>query len=281
MAADFFSGTAGNEGVKRRLSALIAAGRVPHAVLFEGEKNAGKFTLAKSLAEILLCSKGTGCGVCRNCRLAGSLNHPDLLIYEPEKSVFPVDTVRRINADAALKPFSAAVRVIILKHCELMTPEAQNAFLKTLEEPPSTVRFILLTRSANALLDTVRSRCVSFLLTVPGGNAGDETPYDFARILRLASGGREADLQAELFPLSKEKDRQVILDFFGRLCEFIARAARDAADNGGREYGFTPAALSRLYYAAEQTAAAIKQNGNKPLLFSLFSAEAVRCGTGK
>lgn len=156
----------GNEKVIDRLSKLLESGRFPHALIIEGEERIGKKTLARDLACALVCrGEDKPCGECSQCKKAMSGIHPDISEYIPSGTAnsFHVDTVRNIINDAYVQPNEADYKVYILANAHCMNPNAQNALLKILEEPPKYVVFILTTESKSALLSTVLSRsvCVS------------------------------------------------------------------------------------------------------------------------
>lgn len=154
-----FGDFAGNAAVKRQLAALVDAGRFPHALLLEGEIGSGRRTLAGIIARAAVCDGEAErpCGVCDACRKSA---HPDIAVYGEEGGSLSVDTVRDLRAQAYVLPNEAAYRVIILQNAHMMTPQAQNALLKILEEPPARVIFILTCENRSQMLPTIRSRCV-------------------------------------------------------------------------------------------------------------------------
>lgn len=158
-----FGDFAGNEAIKRRLAADIDAGRFPHALLLEGAPGSGRRTLAMQVARAAVCrSQGEKpCGVCPACVKAA---HPDITLVGEEGSALTVDTIRRLREEAFLLPNESAYRVMILANAHAMLPQAQNALLKILEEPPAHVLFILTCESRTQLLETIRSRCVCLTL---------------------------------------------------------------------------------------------------------------------
>lgn len=157
-----------HDGILTGLLNAVRRGTNPHAFLFSGDKGLGKTEAARLLANALVCEKRTGapCGMCPACVQAAAGTNPDIIMVErpKDKKTIGVDVIRKINDDAAVKPFGMASKVYIIPEGELMTDEAQNAFLKTLEEPPSYAVFIIVTASAEVILPTVLSRCtkVSF-----------------------------------------------------------------------------------------------------------------------
>ncbi len=158
----------GNCRVKKVLSDMISSGRLVHSFIIEGEEGVGRHTLSAIIAAAAVCENtNIPCGVCRPCELASKLNHPDISVYAPTKSRFSVETVREIRREAYIMPIELRRRIFVLENADLMTAEAANALLKVLEEPPGSVMFMLLVKSAAALPVTIRSRCVILSLTEP------------------------------------------------------------------------------------------------------------------
>ncbi|MBO4432889.1 MAG: hypothetical protein J5852_05090 [Clostridia bacterium] len=157
----------GNERLKAAIEKMLASRKVPHAILIEGESGLGKTTLADFLCAAVFCEgENPPCGVCTACRLFAGGNHPDLTVIEPEKDrkTIPVRAVREIVAAAAIVPQKASRHIFLTDCAQCMTPEAQNALLKVLEEPPEAAMFILTCNSRAELLTTVVSRCTVFTL---------------------------------------------------------------------------------------------------------------------
>ena len=141
------------------------AQRLSHAYILSSPDRAACLNLAGQIAAAAVCERGTDvpCGRCRGCRKAQSGIHPDIVHVRREegRQFVTVDQIRAMTADAYVLPNEAARKVYILDEADRMkTPEAQNAALKTLEEPPAGVIFLLCTENAGVLLPTVRSRCV-------------------------------------------------------------------------------------------------------------------------
>ena len=147
------------------LQRSILADRISHAWLFCGPSTADMQTLALAFAQTLQCtnrppSAADACMQCRSCRQAMNGNHPDILVWSHEKpKTFSVDEVRALVSDVSIRPFESERKIYIVPDAHLMRAEAQNALLKTLEEPPEYVVILLLSLSADAMLETVRSRC--------------------------------------------------------------------------------------------------------------------------
>jgi DNA polymerase-3 subunit delta' len=158
-----------NDKIKKSLRLAIEHSRVNHAYIFEGVEGIGKRTMANTFAKALNCT-GEGkrpCGECVSCLELESGNHPDVIYVRrnKDKKEIGVDVIRdSINAQVAVKPYSSPYKVYIIEEADKMNESAQNAFLKTLEEPPSYTVFLLLVQNHNALLTTILSRCQRFKL---------------------------------------------------------------------------------------------------------------------
>ncbi|HAG68689.1 MAG TPA: DNA polymerase III subunit delta [Lachnospiraceae bacterium] len=166
-------GLIGQDNIKERLQSAIINGTVGHAYIIDGEEGSGKRTLAGMFSMALQCEslkRDEGlkrcypCMRCSSCGRALSGNHPDIIRLTHEKpDSISVDEVReQVVRDASIKPYSSSYKVYLIAEAEKMTVQAQNALLKTLEEPPSYAVIILVTNNISALLPTIISRCAVF-----------------------------------------------------------------------------------------------------------------------
>ena len=146
--------------VSNYLREEMHSSRIVHAYVFTGPAGTGKSTLADICSKALLCrAQGNRpCGVCPSCRQFESGNHPDFIRIEPEKSI-SVETVRDVIARLGVKPYEGGRHVVVIRQADKMTPQAQNALLKTLETPPGEDVFFLVASNMTALLPTIISRC--------------------------------------------------------------------------------------------------------------------------
>lgn len=163
-----FTDIVGQEQLKEHLQNAIAMNKVSHAYIINGERNAGKEFIAKVFAMTLQCEKGETepCGECHSCKQALGNNQPDIIYISHEKpNTIGVEDIRsQINNDIGIKPYSSPRKIYIINEGEKMTPQAQNALLKTLEEPPEYAVILILTTNVEALLPTVISRCVALYM---------------------------------------------------------------------------------------------------------------------
>ncbi len=158
----------GHEKTIEFLKKAIESDKVYHAYIFDGEDYSGKSLIAGAFAMALQCEKGgpEPCGGCHSCKQAITDNQPDIIVLDHEKpGSIGVDDIRRLNNDIVIKPYSSRYKVYIIREAEKMTEQAQNALLKTIEEPPEYAVILLLTNNFGAFLPTITSRCVRIQLT--------------------------------------------------------------------------------------------------------------------
>jgi DNA polymerase-3 subunit delta' len=159
-----FSEIKGNFQLIKNLKSALKNGRISHAYMICGDAGSGKKLVAKTFAKAILCENSNGCGHCLSCRTFESENNIDVFYPKPEKTKsFSVDDIReQVVESVAVKPYKYNHKIYIIDNADTMTVAAQNAFLKTLEEPPEYAVFILLAKNSNIFLTTVLSRCVVF-----------------------------------------------------------------------------------------------------------------------
>ncbi len=162
-----FEDIKGQDRLKEHLKDAVFKEQVSHAYLISGEKDSGKMMLAKRFAAALLCENhkttgGDACGVCHSCKQIAGDNHPDVIYVSHEKpNTISVDDIRvQVNHDIMTKPYASDHKIYIIDEAEKMNEQAQNAILKTIEEPPSYGMIILLASNAASFLPTIRSRCI-------------------------------------------------------------------------------------------------------------------------
>ena len=152
-------GLLGNEGLRQRL--LASGNRLSHCYILEGPKGSGKHTLAGLLAAAMECEQAeVPCGQCSACRRVRKNEHPDVITVDSDTATVPIRLIRDMQSDAYVRPNEGRRKVYLIPRAGDMQAPAQNALLKLLEEPPEYCSFLLLTESADKLLETVRSRAV-------------------------------------------------------------------------------------------------------------------------
>jgi DNA polymerase-3 subunit delta' len=181
----------------RRLFDLTARAALnstlPPSLIFSGPEGVGKRLAAVALAQLVNCLSpvaGDACGACTACTRIARGVHPDALVVRPgETGSIKVDQVREAIERSAYRPFEGRRRVVIVDDADALVPEAQNALLKTLEEPPAASMFVLVTSRPDVLLPTVRSRCQRLRF-------GPLAPAEIAHVLERVHGYSSADAHA-------------------------------------------------------------------------------------
>lgn len=192
-----FTEILGHETSKRLIQKAVEAGRMPPALLLSGPEGVGKFLLARALGRALLCTESGSCEPqCVPCRRANEGGHPDLIVVQPSTLVIKIDQIREVVRQIMGRPFEARRRVVVLDQAHLLTEEAANSLLKSLEEPPPTSHLILVTAAPQALLPTIRSRCQGLRLGPLPASTVEEylkekhgQPAEEARLRASLSGG--------------------------------------------------------------------------------------------
>jgi DNA polymerase-3 subunit delta' len=156
-----FASILGHPRLRDLLARAVAHGRLPPAMLFSGPSGVGKKVLALAAGRALLCevNQGDACDACAACRRAGRGLHPDMVLVEADGASIKIEQVRDTVREIAGRPFEGRARAFVFDEAHLLTEQAQNALLKSLEEPPATSHVFLVTASPQALLPTIRSRC--------------------------------------------------------------------------------------------------------------------------
>jgi len=157
-----FEEIVGHKEVIKSLQQGIKNKKISHSYIIDGLDGIGKKTIAFTYAKTLQCLKGgiTPCNECTSCRAFDSLNHPDVFFITPSKRSLGVDQVRdNIQKDVETKPYKYKYKIYIVENADKMTIQAQNALLKTIEEPPPYGIIILISTNIKQFLPTIISRC--------------------------------------------------------------------------------------------------------------------------
>ncbi len=173
------NGIIGQEKIKNLFFSLVKNKTLGHCYALEGEKGMGKSRISELVGQMAVCENHNACGTCKSCVMALAGTHPDIehIIPEEGKKTIGVEVVRKMISGIYVRPYIAERKVIIINNFELAMPQAQNAVLKVLEEPPEYVLFLLTVSSEKDMLDTVKSRCVLLKMQ----------PYSKAEICRALS----------------------------------------------------------------------------------------------
>lgn len=243
-----FKDVVGHEQIIEHLSQSLKNNKVSHAYIFSGEDGTGKNMLAKLFAKALQCEAGYGdsCGMCHSCKQVDSGNQPDIRwVTHVKPASIGVDEIReQVNNDIAIKPYSSKYKIYIIDEAEKMTPQAQNALLKTIEEPPAYGLIMLLTNNVSMLLPTIRSRCVTLNMKaiasdkieayliktyeVPDYKARICTSYaqgNLGKAIKMATSSDFNELHESILALVKSVDNMeiyAIMDAIKKLSEYKA-----------------------------------------------------------
>lgn len=227
------------EEIRAYFHRVRESGKLSHAYILESEDPEESTSLAGEFAALLECENGTGCGVCHSCRAFANGNHPDILQVSHEKpESIGVDEIRsQLVDDMTIRPYSSPYKVYLVPEAEKMTVQAQNALLKTLEEPPEYGVILLLTANGEKLLPTIRSRGVLLKLT-------------------------EEKAAGELLP---EKERELVLSLLRQAGSLTVAQMADGA-KALREQRVGAASLGALTRAYLRDALVWKSTGDRRLL---------------
>jgi DNA polymerase-3 subunit delta' len=212
-----FRDVVGHRRIVSLLKRSIADDTLPPSLIFAGSAGIGKRLVATASAQTLNCRArvdGDACGVCAACTRIARGVHPDVLILEPgETGTIKIDQVRDIIDRSGYRPFEGRRRVVIIDDADALVAQAQNALLKTLEEPPAASSFILVTSTPDTLLPTVRSRCprLPFRPLDPADMAAalvarGKSEGEARAIAALADGSLGVALQAEAGELVEARE---------------------------------------------------------------------------
>lgn len=238
----------GQQDAVHHLQRLIGSGRLPHALLFVGPPSTGKVTAARLLGQALFCrspgmAPGEFCGSCPGCAKMESGSHGDWHFVTTEKKQLQVALIREAMRTLDLRPMEGGVKMLVIEDADRMNIPAQNALLKTLEEPPGATHIILTTARLRAILPTVVSRCqrVHFA-PLPVAEitrvvmAQKALPEPQAKMVAaMAQGSLGAALSMDYEALIAERDRVAAMDaaLFGRTPKSALEAIEAASDLAG------------------------------------------------
>lgn len=176
-----FKDIVGHDRQKSMLQGLIRGQRIPSSLLFKGDEGVGKRLTAVNFIKAINCNNQSDsdcCDRCQSCRRFDALIHPDLYLLEEEEAEIKIDRIRELDSFIYTKPLEVKKKAVIIDDAHKMNLNAQNAFLKTLEEPPPDCLLILISSMPDLLLDTIRSRCLQLAFN-------RLSKVDFSRLLGM------------------------------------------------------------------------------------------------
>ena len=309
----YFPALLGNVSLKRRLFKDIAENHLSHAYIIEGPRGSGRHTVALNVAAAIECQNrdeigltdlfGTShesnipCGVCPSCQKILSGKSPDVITVGlvEDRVTMGVDSIRALKEDIYIAPNDLSVKVYIVEDCDVMTEQAQNAFLLSLEEPPEYVVFFLLCESSMNLLETIRSRAPSLRTTrltpetigsyllenEPAARTlRDENPKDFETLLFIADG--RLGYAIELLDKKKRDGVFASRDEVKKLLSLLLRSNRALAVESIGGFGKKRhEAINKITYLqyAIRDLLLLKKSEDAPLCFFEDSEEALELST--
>ena len=308
----FFPAIKGNDSLKKRLARDVSENHLSHAYVIEGPRGSGRHTVALQVAAAIECERRNEggfdlfgesvkhpvpCGNCPSCRKILEGKSPDVITVGlvEDRTTLGVDSIRDLKEDMYTAPNDLSVKVYIVEVADLMTEQAQNAFLLSLEEPPEYVIFFLLCESSMKLLETVRSRAptlrtervtaeeVKSVILEKDSRASalrDESPDEFETIIAMSQGsiGRAIEL---LDPKTRENEldaREDAKKIASLLSGSRSREVFEAVGELGKKRQDVNMRLGLLQYALRDLLL-LKKSDNAPLCFFVDRDEALELST--
>lgn len=284
----FLREIAGHQQIVQTLMNAVSSDHVVHAYLFAGPIGVGKETTAMAFARALLCSQaaaGDACGACRDCRQVASQNHPDLFTLQPEGASIKIEQVRGMLRRIPFRSYQGGRKVFLIQQAELMTVDAANCLLKTLEEPPGNTVIILVSDQPQSLLPTILSRCqicsfksiplpdlIRGLVTLHGL---DQEKAGLTAVMAGGSMGKALAYAAGTFQAEQVQAFSLAHDLAGaNSCEVLMMAGQIAEQKG------KVSAILEILKCWYRDLLVFKLTGENGLLYYLDHVETVKRSAG-
>jgi DNA polymerase-3 subunit gamma/tau len=265
-----FADVVGQAHVVQTLENAVNQEKVHHAYLFVGSRGTGKTSMAKILAACLNCENGpttTPCGTCESCVSIAAATSLDVIEMDAASNN-SVDDIRDLREKVAYAPVSGRHKVYILDEAHMLSPQAWNAFLKTLEEPPPRTIFVLATTEAQKVLPTVVDRCHRF-------DFGRPTVEEVARVLHRVAAEEQIEIEPSAIALIARDATGSFRDALGTLEQLVTYAGNEKIEpqhvlavlgvaDSEQLFGAVDAIVARDPAQALRAAAMLAQSGRDP-----------------
>lgn len=281
---------------RQQIAQLLDAGRFPHAVLIESGGAEERKKLARLIAQALVCTSSgeRPCGKCAACQKAAAQAHPDILEAEGGEAVrsFHIETVREVREDVFILPNEAQNKVYLLLNAQSMSPQAQNALLKVLEEPPSYAVFLLACDSKTKMLPTILSRVTTVALDAPVQELTAAAGKKEQKVNDLSDQMARAVAATSEFPLLSltgklEKDKDLTAACLARMTLLFREAVRISCgmESADETAGYLAGALTQkrllsVIGAIDSLTLSMLRNANQNLLITRLCS-TLRRAAGK
>lgn len=265
-----------DKNAAKQLSAIFECGRIPAAILIVSEN---AIDAAKQVAASIVCEKETfpSCGVCKQCKKSRAGIHPDIIFVSADKASISVEQIRQVRTDAHISPNDAARKVYIIEQASDMTEQAQNAFLKILEQPPKGVYFVFADSTGRGLLGTLCSRLAPFRF--PGSERRTQLRFLLPneQLLTCVKNANEAQFLDTLLSVftTREQSCEALEELIFTLRDIIVSKYGMKTDNLPECAGYISVSTAiKLYDAATDTLLSLENSGNVNLSAAAFAAKS-------
>ncbi len=253
---------------KNRIDALLNANHLPHAIIIEGDGDK-KLSLAKYLAKAFLCEeKATGCNSCKSCHLVDVGTHPDILTIapsSPKSKIHAVEKFQELSNEIMLAPFMSNGRVVHITAGEILNDRCQNTMLKILEEPPNNLLFIITTTNTSNLLDTIKSRAVTFNIDGSENEEHAELKEIAKKIFNKAEQGKRYEILVELNKISDRAELDLLVLFIKQMAVDKLKGKQM-----GEASSFSDKRLNNIVINLSELKRKMDLNPNKKLLYAVI-----------